>query len=124
MGLFKKLTPVDVDGEREVAAAGTSFRPRAVPPAGTEGRFVIVADPKNRADPNAVKVVTGLGHAGYLPREVAVQYSAVLQRAAKAHLLVRVRAEVRPGSFGDGGGWILLWLPDVAAIEEAIARVR
>lgn len=104
---------VHLTGAVDCPVAGVSFRQDAVPSPGSYD-FTLRAEPTNSHDRNAVKVLHGPRHVGYLPRDEAALYSPRLQAAYENGITVTVGGDVRPGSRiedGDDAAWILLALP-------------
>jgi collagen type III alpha len=66
-----------------------------------ETTAVLVPEPDNKFDPNAVSVAIDGTTVGYLPREDAVSYSPTLLRLATAGVAVSVPARVWWGPLGD-----------------------
>jgi hypothetical protein len=100
-------------GTLDTAVKGTSYHQRDVPKVG-DYIFVLVAEPRNKTDPNAVAV-----HAkrliGYLPREIAPRWSILCQRIGRKRFAVPGQVRLTP----DGKArWALLWLPDPLEVNE------
>lgn len=72
---------VDVVGESFYAEALRSLFPRALDDGGQElfRRSVLLPDPTNRHDPNAIKVIIDGHHVGHLSKEDAATYQPVFR---------------------------------------------
>ena len=74
---------------------------------------VLVPEPTNRHDPNAVQVNLGVETVGYLPKEISRAYSTTLSPLAQQGQLVSVPAEVAWGNGREGKEeWVRLALPE------------
>lgn len=68
----KPVRPPEPEGQYTIHVAGVSFRQREVAQVCEGEQLVLVLEPTNRHDNNAIKVCRLNGeHIGYLPREVA-----------------------------------------------------
>jgi HIRAN domain len=101
MGLFKKSAPkksvevscLELCGDGHCTVVGESHYQDAlratsrICTAGEEGRptftAVLVAEPHNQYDPNAIAIYSPAGHLGYLSRDDAVEYKEVLAEVRK-----------------------------------------
>ncbi|HHU11165.1 MAG TPA: DUF2510 domain-containing protein [Intrasporangiaceae bacterium] len=80
---------------------------------------LVIAEPRNEYDPNAVAVFV-LGHkVGYLPRDAAALYSAPLQDLADRGeaLAVEARVWVAPVDDTEMGGSVSLMLPPAQGVQ-------
>lgn len=77
-------------------------------------RAVLVPEPENRHDPNAVKVLLNDRHVGYLPRAEAAAYRPMLERLAGRGRRGACEAMVsgRGGSSGTSNIGVFLRLPE------------
>lgn len=101
-------------GDIDVAIKGTNFNQRHVPHVG-EYWFVLEAEPRNRADPNAVAVLAEK-RIGYLPAGLAPQWSQLCRRIGRKRFTVPGEVRLTP----DGRArWVLLYLPN----PETVARL-
>lgn len=97
-----------------VKAVGVSFRPDypdnilglaaayAALPAGVPGEASLVRDAANEHDPNAIAILAGGTHVGYLPRELAARVAPEIDagtrfRVRSAEVLVNPEHPDRPG---------------------------
>lgn len=98
-------------GDIDVAVKGTNFRQRHVPPIGSYW-FILEAEPRNRADPNAVQVIAEKP-IGYLPASIAPEWSALCLSIGRQRFTVEGEVRLTP----DGRArWVLLWLPRSEAL--------
>jgi hypothetical protein len=81
----RHIRAVFKDHEMAITAKGATLR---------EVQCVLVPEPWNDYDPNAVAVLIGTHHVGYLPAELAESYAWPLRRIAEAGRLVPGRARV------------------------------
>lgn len=73
----------------ETYIAGVKFRPNAeaaLAAAAPDCEFTLAPEPTNQHDPNAVKVLLGEEHVGFVPRDVAPEIGALI----RADRIVRV----------------------------------
>lgn len=102
-------------GTIDTAVKGTNFNQAHVPKVG-EYTFVLEAEPRNMADSNAVAVLAKK-RIGYLPREIAGQWSVVCQRIGRKRFVVPGEVRLTP----DGQArWVLLWLPDPIEVNRML----
>jgi len=79
-------------------------------------RCILVPEPWNEHDPNAVAVLVGVQHVGYIPAELAEDYSPPLLRLASVAALAIGEANI--WAKDDGGmmrARVTLWIPQAAA---------
>lgn len=101
-------------GTLDVAVKGTNFNQQHVPAVG-EYWFVLEAEPRNRADPNAVAVLAK-HRLGYLPAGITPVWSGLCRSVGRKRFTVPGEVRLTP----DGHArWVLLFLPD----PESVARV-
>jgi hypothetical protein len=77
---------------------------------------ILVPEPWNEHDPNAVAVLVGVHHVGYIPAELACDYSPPLLRLASAEALATGTARI--WAKDDGGiirARVTLLVPEAAA---------
>lgn len=115
MGLFSRKPSINyLPGATDsMAVAGTSFRQADIPAPGVYP-FQLVADQGNAADKNAVAVIHGKAHVGFVPAADASLWSRLARRLAKEGTPVWVQGEVRQG---ESGRWILLTVPPVDQVK-------
>jgi hypothetical protein len=111
MGRFMEIRGGNID----TAVKGTNFNQQHVPPVG-EYMFVLEAEPRNKADANAVAVIARK-RIGYLPRDIAGRWSVVCQRLRRKRFVVPGEVRLTP----DGHArWVLLWLPDPIEVNHML----
>jgi hypothetical protein len=115
---------------QQVEVLGETYHPNAIRrvyedqamPIGARGstldglQCILVPEPWNEHDPNAVAVVVGVHHVGYIPAGLAEVYSPPLLRLASVAALAT--GESRIWAKDDGGmvsARVTLWIPDAAA---------
>ena len=107
---MKALAPVDVwirtswcnqevAGEYYHAEAWRRFFPRKLPAAGVEltDQALLIREPNNRHDRNAVRVEVRGQHVGHLPAEDAARYRATLDHLATRGFVVRTHTRLWAG---------------------------
>ncbi len=79
-----------------------------------EFQAVLVPEPENRYDPNAVKVLIADRHVGYLPREEAAAYRPMLERLGERGRrgACEAMASGRGGATGTSNIGVFLRLPE------------
>lgn len=67
--------------KKELFVAGVQFRPsKGIVEGLKEGtRLGLIPEPENKFDPNAIKVMYGTEHLGYIPAKFAAEVGAALQ---------------------------------------------
>ena len=110
----------DVWGQRGwygVDVAGESFHTKdierlfrgKVPDGGATLDVVaqLIPEPTNRHDRNAIKVVVGSSHVGYLPKEIAGDYQPVLRQLLTAGYAPQCGAQIRAWPHAGATAWNL-----------------
>ncbi|WP_394828054.1 HIRAN domain-containing protein [Pendulispora albinea] len=84
----------------------------------------LVPEPQNPHDPQAVWIWMLGGKVGYLPRELAAQWSPILARfRARYDLAVACQAQIDPPSAANQGGFgVAVWLPALPAAHPSVPR--
>lgn len=88
---------VEVAGEEHHARDMAQLLPQVLPERGVnlDLQAELVPEPNNKHDRNAVKVMVGAAHVGYLPREEAARYTPVLTGLVRAGLAPQCPAQLR-----------------------------
>ena len=120
-------------GRRLVNVAGESHYQEALQaltgsdggaPVRREFQAVLAPEPDNRHDPNAVRVLIADQHVGYLPREDARAYGAMLEGLAERGRRGTCEAMVsgRGGGASNIGVFLRLPEPEEGAADPDVAR--
>ena len=115
MGLFSRKPKIEYlpGATGSMAVAGTSFRQAGIPAPGVYP-FQLIADQSNEADKNAVAVMRGKAHVGFVPAADASMWRRLARRLEKEGTPVWVEGEVRQG---ESGRWILLAVPPAEQVQ-------
>lgn len=86
----------EVAGEHYYAKSWRAFFPKKIPIQGIElaEQALLIRDPKNRHDRNAVRVEIRGQHVGHLPAEDAIRYRSILDHLASSGWAARVPARL------------------------------
>jgi hypothetical protein len=76
---------------------------------------LLVPEPQNQYDPNAVAVQIGGQHVGYLPRDLALRFSAAIRSLSSDGKPVGCKAEIR----GSGPYGVALYFDPEKLVREA-----
>jgi hypothetical protein len=114
-GMKKWTAELLPDAADETTLHGTSFYQSALRRVTGPQVFTLENDPENRHDRYAVKVLLAGQQVGFLPKEIARPYNTIVIANANRKVWTVVRGEV--GDFADGGKWVSVVLPELAAAK-------